>query len=164
MQRRFRIGAGQHRVPDTRSPSPPLVHQMMPAPEADQKLVDDLAETSEGLSWRLSPRMIAALGAPTASSSAAAVALSTSVPAAGASGAPASGAPMMSDARPPTQPRAGMRTRMGRNVGPIGGGTLASAAAGMDVVDVQSMVQGAFVDPSDPTRLYVPEASTLPKA
>ena len=104
---------------------------MMPAPEADQKLVDDLAETSEGLSWRLSPRMIAALGAPTASSSAAAVALSTSVPAAGASGAPASGAPMMSDARPPTQPRAGMRTRMGRNVGPIGGGTLASAAAGM---------------------------------
>merc|ERR1719231_245106 len=79
--------------------------------------------------------MIAALGAPTASSSAAAVALSTSVPAAGASGAPASGAPMMSDARPPTQPRAGMRTRMGRNVGPIGGGTLASAAAGMAEVD-----------------------------
>lgn len=33
-----------------------------------------------------------------------------------------------------------------------------SAAVGMNMVDVQSMVQGAFVDPSDPTRLYVPEA------
>lgn len=91
--------------------------RMMPAPENDQKLVDELGETSEGLSWRLSPRMIAALGASGGT------AQSTSG-ASGAQSAPAA-PPAKMDARPPTHSRA--RTRAGRNVGPIGGGALASS-------------------------------------